>query len=203
MTMIEQNKTRLGDLLLEKKLISKQQLDDAIITQSHTNKHLGDILVEMKLVSRWQVWRLLKLQRHLRNTLLTSILSVSPLMLVGCGGGGGASGSPSGAASSSSTQQQVEAEQASKQASRSAKLSWSLPSARADGSDLELYEIETFRIYHTTDDGAVEEILEVPGDETELNLSGLKAGTHLFAVTVVDSNGLESDFSDTVTKTIL
>jgi len=196
MMLKEQKKTRLGDLLLEKNLISKQQLEDAIIAQTHTDKHLGDILVEMKLVSRWQVWRLLKLQRHLRNTILTSVLSLSPLMMVGCGGGGGG-------ASGSSAQQAAAEQVLTEEERRSAKLSWSLPSSRADGSDLELYEIETFRIYHTTEDGSVEEVLEVPGDETELDLSALEAGTHLFAITVVDSNGLESDFSETVTKSIL
>ena len=196
MMLREQKKTRLGDLLLDNNLISKQQLDDAIIAQTHTDKHLGDILVEMKLVSRWQVWRLLKLQRHLRNTILTSVLSLSPLMLAGCGGGGGG-------ASGSSAQQATAEQTITEEERRSAKLSWSLPSSRADGSDLELYEIETFRIYHTTENGSVEEVLEVPGDETELDLSALAAGTHLFAITVVDSNGLESDFSETVTKTIL
>lgn len=199
MMLKEQKKTRLGDLLLENNLISQQQLEDAIIAQTHTDKHLGDILVEMKLVSRWQVWRLLKLQRHLRNTILTSVLSLSPLMMVGCGGGGG--GGSAGA--SSNAAQQIAAEEVVTAERRSAKLSWSLPSSRADGSALELYEIETFRIYHTTEDGSVEEVLEVPGDETQLDLSALAAGTHLFAITVVDSNGLESDFSETVTKTIL
>ncbi len=196
MMLKEQKKTRLGDLLLENNLITKQQLEDAIIAQTHTDKHLGDILVEMKLVSRWQVWRLLKLQRHLRNTILTSVLSLSPLMLVGCGGGGG-----SGAAGSSAAQQVAAEEVVTER--RSAKLSWSLPSSRADGSPLELYEIEAFRIYHTTQDGSVEEVLEVPGDETQLDLSSLVEGTHLFAITVVDSNGLESDFSETVTKVIM
>lgn len=183
--MLKERKNRLGDLLLEKNLISKQQLDDAIIAQTHTDKHLGDILVEMKLVSRWQAWCLLKLQRHLRNTILTWVLSLSPLMIVGCGGGGAAQQAATGGEY------------------RSARLFWTIPSSRVDGSDLELYEIETFRIYHTTENGSVEEVLEVPGDETELDLSALAAGTHLFAITVVDSNGLESDFSETVTKTIL
>ncbi|UZE96056.1 hypothetical protein [Alkalimarinus alittae] len=201
MMLREQKKTRLGDLLLDSNVITQQQLDDAIIAQTHTDKHLGDILVEMKLVSRWQVWKLLKLQRHLRNTILTSVLSLSPLMLTGCGGGGGSS-------TSSAVQQVAAAEvQAEEEVlieeRRSAKLSWSLPSSRADGSDLELYEIDTFRIYHTTEDGSVEEVLEVAGDVTELDLSALDAGIHLFAITVVDSNGLESDFSETVTKTII
>ncbi len=201
MMLREQKKTRLGDLLLDNNLISKQQLDDAIIAQTHTDKHLGEILVEMKLVSRWQVWRLLKLQRHLRNTILTSVLSLSPLMLTGCGGGGGGSGAATqqAAAEQVLTEEQVAIEEEL----RSARLSWSLPSSRADGSDLELYEIEAFRIYHTTESGSVEEVLEVAGDETELDLSALAAGVHLFAITVVDSNGLESDFSETVTKTIL
>ena len=191
MMLRKQKNTRLGDLLLDKNLISQQQLENAIIAQTYTDKHLGDILVEQNLISRWKIWHLLKLQRHLRNTILTSVLSLSPLIMVGCGGG------TSSVAQKAPVQEQVIED------TRTAKLSWSLPSLRADGSALELYEIEIFRIYHTTEDGSVEEVLEVPGDETQLDLSSLEVGKHIFAITVIDSNGLESDFSEAVTKTII
>ncbi len=140
----------------------------------------------MKIASKCQVRAAFNSLCRSGNTMLALMLGFASLALIGCGGSDGNIANP-----------------IFKKDERSATLSWNLPNLRADGSDLELYEIETFKIYHTTDDGAVEEVLEVPGDETELNLSGLKAGTHLFAVTVVDSNGLESNFSNTVTKSIL
>ncbi len=185
-------KTRLGDLLLEKHLISKEQLEEAISSQAITHKQLGEILIERKLVSKWQVRQMLKLQRHLRSAVLTSVLSIAPLALVGCGGGGGAS---TASIAPPAQQQPVN--------SRSASLSWNLPSQRADGSDLELYEIDSFRIYHTTEDGSVETMYEVNGDVTAYNLDNLANGKHIFAVSVVDSNGLESELSESVSKTIL
>lgn len=186
-------KTRLGDLLLEKHLISKEQLEEAISSQAISHKQLGEILIERKLVSKWQVRQVLKLQRHLRRAVLTSVLSIAPLALVGCGGGGG--GASTASIAPPAQQQPVN--------SRSASLSWSLPSQRADGSDLELYEIDSFRIYHTTEDGSVETMYEVKGDVTAYNLDNLVGGKHIFAVSVVDTNGLESELSEAVSKTIL
>ncbi len=197
--MTQQNvqKTRLGDLLLEKKLITKGQLEDAIFSQQSSHKQLGDILVERKLVSRWQIRRALKVQHHLRNALLTSVLSFAPLMLVGCGGGGGdSSSSSSGVAAQEQVADELETE-------RSAQLSWTFPSKRADGSDLDLPEIATFRVYHTTDDVDFEEVFEVNGDETNLIIENLSEGEHYFAITVVDTNNLESDLSEPVQKSIL
>ena len=199
MTQQELKKTRLGDLLLEKKLISKEQLEDAISSQKSSYKQLGDILVEKKLVSKWQIRRTLKVQHHLRNALLTSVLSFAPLMLVGCGGGGGGSDSSSNVSNVPSQEQPVD----DIKVDTSAQLSWTFPSKRADGSDLELPEIATFRIYHTTDDVDFEETFEVDGDETKLIIEDLSEGEHYFAITVVDSNGLESDLSEPVQKSIL
>jgi len=194
MTQQELKKTRLGDLLLEKKLITKEQLEDAISSQKLSYKQLGDILVERKLVSRWQVRRTLKVQHHLRNALLTSVLSFAPLMLAGCGGGGGSD-------SASTPVQEQSVDEA--KVDTSAQLSWTFPSKRADGSDLDLPEIATFRVYHTTDDVDFEETFEVNGDETKLIIEDLSEGEHYFAITVVDTNGLESDLSEPVKKSIL
>jgi hypothetical protein len=195
MTQQELKKTRLGELLLEKKLISKEQLEDAISSQKSSYKQLGDILVQQKLVSKWQIRRTLKVQHHLRNAVLTSVLSFAPLMLVGCGGGGGSD--------TSKNISDVPAQEQPVDVDSAAQLSWTYPSKRADGSDLDLPEIATFRIYHTTDDDNFEESFEVNGDETALIVEDLSEGEHYFAITVVDTNGLESDFSEPVSKTIL
>ena len=112
-------------------------------------------------------------------------------MLVGCGGG-----SSSSASNTLAQEQLVDVD-------HSAQLSWTLPSKRMDGSDLDLHEIAAFRVYHTIDDADFEETFEVNGDKTNLIIEDLSEGEHYFAITVIDTNGLESDLSEPVQKIIL
>ncbi|ABC27829.1 Type II secretory pathway, ATPase PulE/Tfp pilus assembly pathway, ATPase PilB [Hahella chejuensis KCTC 2396] len=88
------DKTRLGDLLLERNLITQEQLERAMSLQKASHKKLGEILVEEHLVSDRQIRRTLKIQRNLRRTVLTSVLTLSPLFLAGCGGATPASAAP-------------------------------------------------------------------------------------------------------------
>ncbi|WLQ12308.1 immunoglobulin domain-containing protein [Hahella aquimaris] len=88
------DKTRLGDLLLERNLITQEQLERAMSLQKTSHKKLGEILVEEHLVSDRQIRRTLKIQRNLRRTVLTSVLTLSPLFLAGCGGATPASAAP-------------------------------------------------------------------------------------------------------------
>lgn len=47
---------RLGEILLEERLISREQLTEALIRQKHSKgKHLGQILIEMQLVTQKEV----------------------------------------------------------------------------------------------------------------------------------------------------
>ena len=88
MTSQKPVKTRLGDILLAKGLITDDQLQSAIHAQKASQLPLGEILIQNKWVSQWQIKRALRTQSNLRNAVLTSILSLSPLALVGCGSGG-------------------------------------------------------------------------------------------------------------------
>ncbi|MBU6951503.1 immunoglobulin domain-containing protein [Hahella sp. HN01] len=97
------DKTRLGDLLLERNLITQEQLERAMSLQKTSHKKLGEILVEEHLVSDRQIRRTLKIQRNLRRTVLTSVLTLSPLFLAGCGGATPASAAPKTQASAESS----------------------------------------------------------------------------------------------------
>ena len=42
---------RMGDILLDRGLIKKEELEKALELQKTTNKYLGQILVEMNIIS--------------------------------------------------------------------------------------------------------------------------------------------------------
>ncbi len=94
---------RLGDLLVEKGLISAPQLRQAIelqrsrydsekISSIHTRHELGEILIELGYISRHQLNTNLSWQRRLKATTAMMIF-VAPLLTAACGGGGGGGGS--------------------------------------------------------------------------------------------------------------
>jgi hypothetical protein len=94
---------RLGDLLVEKGLITTSQLRQAIelqkarydsvkISSIHTKHELGEILIELGYISRHQLSTNLSWQRRLKATTAIMVF-VAPLLTAACGGGGGSSGS--------------------------------------------------------------------------------------------------------------
>lgn len=93
--------TRLGDMLVERGIITRQQLREAIEIQQarhllngkDTNKAaapLGEILIELGYLDQRQLKQTLSWQRRLRNATLVMSF-VAPLLTTACGGGGGAS----------------------------------------------------------------------------------------------------------------
>lgn len=105
--MTATDRTLLGHLLIERNLISREQLDQAIRLQKLTQRQLGQILVEQNLISERQIRRLLRVQKRLRTTLLTSILSLTPFALQGCGGGAAAATEETSATVIQSVSQQI------------------------------------------------------------------------------------------------
>lgn len=334
----ELQRTRLGSLLVERQLISEDQLNRAIAEQKQSRKQLGQILVEQNLVSGRQLRSLLRLQRRLRATVLTSVLSMTPLILTGCGGGAAASSTVQRSADSAgpATEQVIDQEipqydtgrleieapstdrvtspdlnpvsgstetvigtppETSESApaeetqapvsdleislppadqtatagtqvtlnvsasssetltyqwyrnnqpitgailptltlspvtmgdaasyhvvvsdgitsltsdsaqlqvvvDQEAQLNWLPPSVREDGSPLDAADIRGYRVYHSTEDGSVEVTYDLDASTSELELRELVPGVHYFAVTTVDINGLESNLSNMLSKTI-
>ncbi|MBK7051788.1 MAG: hypothetical protein IPH54_14165 [Rhodoferax sp.] len=74
-------KTLLGQLLVNKKLISQEQLDWAIEQQKKTGQRLGDVVTELNLISRNQVDAVLRKQRAMRlaASVVTALLGPIPV----------------------------------------------------------------------------------------------------------------------------
>lgn len=273
-------RTRLGDILLEKGLITNDQLQYAINAQKVYQLPLGEILIANKWISQWKIKRALRTQSKLRNAILTSILSLSPLALVGCGSAGStapesttsaeqvidasqvdsddslSSGSTVGVGSNDGSSEEqpstggdpfvlivdeadpvteaepvavvedpvvedpiVEAgpvvetdpsaeevpvvEEEAVAVLGDVDLSWSYPEERMDGSEFNVYEVKGFRIYQVSVEGEIDTIHDVDGLYTDFRIENLEQGEHFFAITVVDSDGLESDFSETISVSII
>lgn len=73
----QQEQSRLGQILVKKKLISHEQLSKAMHHQAHSGKRLGDILTEWDVVSHRHVLMALGTQRKLRiaASLVTAMLA--------------------------------------------------------------------------------------------------------------------------------
>jgi hypothetical protein len=57
----------LGDLLVQKKLISSGQLERALVEQKIVNKRLGEVLLDTRVITRQQLQEVLTEQQALRN----------------------------------------------------------------------------------------------------------------------------------------
>lgn len=75
----KQKKVWIGELLVQKGLISQAQLTQALAAQRHTNLKLGEILIQQGLISHQQLQHVLNEQRW-HNLLTAVMLSVSALV---------------------------------------------------------------------------------------------------------------------------
>ena len=83
-------------------------------------------------------------------------------------------------------------------------LSWTAPSTRADGEALPLSEIDGYRIYMGDSTSNLTPIIDINDSSvTKYTLDGLTVGTHYFSVTTYDINGMESSYSNIVSKSAL
>jgi hypothetical protein len=73
------NRSRLGQILIEKKLISQEQLDAAIRAQGQSGRRLGEILADMKLITQAQVRGAVRRQRSLRMAAALATALLGPL----------------------------------------------------------------------------------------------------------------------------
>lgn len=79
--MSNNQKSRLGQLLIDKGLISSAQLDSAIKLQLTSHKRLGEILIEQGLVTERQLSKALKKQSNLRLTATLVAALLSPFQM--------------------------------------------------------------------------------------------------------------------------
>ena len=73
------DRSRLGQILIEKKLISQEQLDAAIRAQARSGRRLGEILADMKLITQAQVRGAVRRQRNLRMAAALATALLGPL----------------------------------------------------------------------------------------------------------------------------
>ncbi|AHK15247.1 MAG: hypothetical protein VB954_03920 [Thalassolituus sp.] len=74
-----QQKSRLGLLLIEKGLINRRQLDEALRLQSETNLRLGEVMVRQGWLTHRQLQRALKKQSRYRLIAAISAMLLGPL----------------------------------------------------------------------------------------------------------------------------
>lgn len=79
----------------------------------------------------------------------------------------------------------------------SAKVGWDIPSTREDGSDLQLSEIAGYEIqYRTSAELAYSTVVIYDQTQDEIQIDDLPAGQYEVVVSVFDTDGLYSDYSE-------
>ena len=141
--------------------------------------------------------------------LLLSAIVVS--QLVACGGGG---------SSKASTKKIPDAYRDSSASSNSAadeatsntdvathgilELSWSAPSTRTDGEPLSLSDIDGYRLYYGKHKGEYVKGADIKdGAAQKATVTGVPVGKYYVVMTTYDISGIESDYSQSVRKTVM
>jgi len=129
------------------------------------------------------------------------------ILLTGCGGGGSDTGSEtSGSGSNTSDNAGAGPSGMQPESARAAVLSWSAPSTRVNGDGIAMGELDKYVIRYGQD---VEDLSgEVVIDEADIypemsyTVDNLDSGTWYFTIQVQDKQGLVSEPSAPVSKTI-
>lgn len=81
-------------------------------------------------------------------------------------------------------------------------LSWTAPLTRVDGSSIALSEIQSYEILYGSSPDRLSNTKTVDGGQTSAEVTGLSPGTWYFAIRVIDTDGLTSQNSQTLTHTV-
>jgi hypothetical protein len=130
-----------------------------------------------------------------------SLITASSLLLAACGGGGGGESSAGSPAKAQSETQNAESVV---RVGSSATLSWKAPWTRENGVSLDMGEIDQYVVRYGLEENVqdMSEEVTIDGQDMEYQIAGLGDGTWHFAIRTVDDNGLESAWSEVVSKTI-
>ena len=83
-------------------------------------------------------------------------------------------------------------------------LSWAAPTTRLDGEPLTLSELDGYKIYYGTESDNLTPLVDLNDSSvTSYALIDMDPGTYYFTVTAYDTSGLESGYSDIVSKQVL
>ncbi|VAW92741.1 hypothetical protein MNBD_GAMMA23-331 [hydrothermal vent metagenome] len=145
---------------------------------------------------------------------LLIVISFS-LLLTACGGGGSNSSNSSVGASNSPGHPATGAAQNSDQSSSSsqpeptgnaaATFAWTIPTTRESGAGLSMGEIAGYKVFYGSNSGALNTVIDVTDPyATSVNLTNLVSSTvYYFQITAYDTNSIESEKSNTVTRTAI
>ncbi|WKZ32642.1 MAG: hypothetical protein QY316_12120 [Thermodesulfobacteriota bacterium] len=117
---------------------------------------------------------------------LKFMIKACPLLLLlflvlGCGGGGGEGGGSAGSG---------------EEPFRSVDVAWDPPDTRQNGTALSNEEIGGYRVHYGAESGNYNTIVDV-GGATSLTIEDIPSDSDMYvAVTIYDTEGLESNFSD-------
>lgn len=131
--------------------------------------------------------------------------------LAACGGGGGGGGGGSDSSTPGSSGSAPSSNPNSNSSNPSANtrqqtvnLSWTPPSARADGTPLPLSELSGYKVYVVKESDSGQDKTQVVsgGSATSAQMALTAPGTYTVALTAMDQNGQESALSNAVTLTL-
>ena len=63
--------------------------------------------------------------------------------------------------------------------------------------------INSYRIYQLSGEGGVDTVYEIEGVDTEYQINNLSQGDYNFAITTLDEDGLESEYSQTISVSVI
>jgi hypothetical protein len=80
-------------------------------------------------------------------------------------------------------------------------LNWTAPSTRADGTPLSLADIDGYHIYFGNSSGNYPDVIDVAdGTAQSASVTDVPAGTYYLVMTTYDNTGLESAYSEEISK---
>ena len=145
------------------------------------------------------------------STLNSILLSIVVTQLVACGGSSGNAVTKkipdayrvSSVSSSSATT--VEASTGANNAKTGVlELNWSAPATRTDGEPLSLSDIDGYRLYYGKKKGEYVRGADIKdGAAQSATVTGVPLGKYYVVMTTYDTNGIESDYSQSVRKRVM
>jgi len=85
----------------------------------------------------------------------------------------------------------------------SARLSWNIPTKRENGDSLSLNEIASYEIYVTAENAGSSRTIRLDNrNQTQFTLEPLSTDTYYFSMVTIDTDGMYSELSQVVSKTI-
>lgn len=204
---------RLGEILTDKRLITHQQLQDAIQVQRLRRQEqvasgsltLGEILIEFGYINRYQLYRGLNWQIYLRKLALL-VAFCTPLMTVACGEGELVEDEPAAIQPESNTPKPIPTPQPATTEppvpvsetpsvlKGPVDLNWTAPALRLSGDLLDITELGGYELRFKLKDDQVYTYIHIEDPWITSHHFDWLEGEYEFQIAAYDSLGTYSDF---------